>query len=173
MKIFIDFTKPDKHKKFPIFSWLIRLWQRTPYSHVRIRWINSAKQELIFEASGTKVKLIGEVAAKDIHNIVVKSYEVEASKAEYRNLIKLFKYSSVEYGMAQIVGIGLANWLGLKKNPLSQGRKSQVCSELLGLFMVNVKRWQVPINLDIAGPKEIDQALEKLIKDGVPGLKLV
>ena len=35
MKISIGFSKSKK--KFPIGSWLIRAYQRTPYSHVYIR----------------------------------------------------------------------------------------------------------------------------------------
>lgn len=170
-KIFIEFTKPAKG--FCPFSWLIRKIQGTPYSHVRLRWFSRSGIELIYEASGSQVKLIGE-KAQDLHKVKVTcSYEVSVSSEEYRNLIKLFRFASVSYGINQVFGIGAVALLGLKKNPFAKGRGSQVCSELVGLFMDEVKGWEIKYDLDMAGPLEIDLALEEMVKEGVPDLKLL
>ena len=159
----IEFTNP-KDKFFPVFSWVIRAFQRTKYSHVRLHWKSSSGIDIVYEASGSEVKVIGEYAAKDNKVNVVKRYKVKVTNEEYRNLIRLFRFSSVKYGKLQVLGIGLAHIFGLKKNPFAQGRGSQVCSELVGLFLEQVKSWDHGLDLDIAGPLEIDKALQKLCK---------
>jgi len=161
--IHIEFTKPDPAKiKFPIVSWLIRLFQRSKYSHVRLRWQSTSGVEIIYEASGSEVKVIGELSQQDHPIEVVKSYTVKVSRDQYRALIRLFRYAGVKYGYLQILGIALVTIFKLAKNPFSDGRKSQVCSELVGLFITEVKKWDLPLDLDIAGPKEIDQQFAKL-----------
>ena len=58
--IYIEFTKPKKI--LPIYSWLIRAIEGTEYSHVRIRWKSSSGVELVYEAGGRSVRLIGSEA---------------------------------------------------------------------------------------------------------------
>ena len=160
--VYIEFTKP-KGKILPLFSWAIRAFQKTPYSHVRLRWVSKSGVEIIYEASGTKVKIIGEEAQDQFKVHVIKRYRVDLSKEEYRELIRLFKYSSVDYGALQAVGIGISIWLRLSRNILST--KGQVCSELMTIFMEKVKNWPINLNKNLAGPLEVDVALEKIMKN--------
>lgn len=159
-KVYVDFTKP-KNKIFPIFSYIVRFVQNTPYSHVRLRWYSRSGIEIVYEASGSSVKLLGKKSGKIEKAKIIKSYEIKVSVEEYRKLISLFEYASVSYGFLQILGIGIAHLFNLKKNPFADKRKSQVCSELLGLFLKKVKNWPVDFDLDIAGPREIDEFLQK------------
>lgn len=172
MNIYIEFTEPVG-KKFPVYSWIIKATQKTKYSHVRLRWKSTSGVEIIYEASGRSVKVIGE-EAQDHHKVsVIDSYEIEVSPEEYKKLIRLFRYASVDYGVLQAIGIGIATAFNLDKNPFSKGRKSQVCSELVGLFLEEVKNWSICYNLDLAGPKEIQVQLDKYINRNYPGIKKV
>lgn len=164
-QIFIEFTRPSC-RKFPIYSWLIRKIEGTPYSHVRIRWISGAGVELIYEAAGSKVRLIGELAQSKYPVEVIHSFRYEVTNEDYSNLIKLFRYAGVDYGLLQALGIVAVRLFGLSKNPFSRGRNSQVCSELAGLVIEEVLGYDLDINLDIAGPKDIYNYL-KGIKDDV------
>lgn len=161
-EVFVEFTRP-KGKILPIYSWLIRAIEGTPYSHVRIRWESTSGVELIYEAGGSAVRLIGE-QAQDKHPVeVVKHYRFRITKDQYRNLIKLFRFAGVKYSIIQALGIPVSKLLGLKKNPFAQGRKSQVCSELVGIFLKEVLQIQADIDLDLAGPKEIDSILRQVV----------
>lgn len=159
----IDFTK--SRKRLPILSWLIRWIEGTEYSHVRIRWTSSAGVELIYEASGNSVKLIGEYARDKFPVDIVATYEIPVEDTEYRSLIKLFRFASVDYGVCQLLGILAARLCGLKSNPFARGRGAQVCSELVALFMKEVKGWDVPYDLDIAGPRDIEIALQNKLTE--------
>lgn len=170
MKVYVDFTRPDK--PFQPLSWVIRKFQRTEYSHVRIRWTNTVGQQLIFEASGRKIKLIGEKALYLYPTKIVKNYKIELTKHEYRQLIKLFKYSSLDYGIIQLLGIPLVYVFNLKKNPFAKGKKSQVCSELIGIFFKEVKDWDFGLDLDTAGPKQIEKALNAKINQGFQDIEI-
>ena len=168
MDVFIEFTKPVE-RILPVYSWLIRMIEGTEYSHVRIRWQNSIGINLIYEASGSSVKLIGDYATNKHPVEVVHSYKFSLNKEEYRKLISLFRFAGVDYGIKQVFGIALARLFKLKKNPLSQGRRSQVCSELVAMFLVEVLGIiYLPhiINLDLVGPKQIQQLLEKMDSQG-------
>ena len=106
-KIYIEFTKPKGHR-FPILSWAIRKIQKTPYSHVRLTWKSNSGIPIIYEASGSHVKVIGSKAADNYPVHIIKAYEVDVSREEYRSLIRLLDYASVSYGKIQILGIALA-----------------------------------------------------------------
>lgn len=160
----IEFTEPVGHW-FPIYSWLIKKVQGTRYSHVRMSWYGSVdRKKIIYEASGSQVHFKGTLSQKILKANVVKSYSIRLSKDQYRKMIALcMEYAGVSYGSAQAIGIAMVHLFGLKLNPLSQGRSSQVCSELVGRFLVEVLELDLEINLDIAGPLEIDSELKRLM----------
>ena len=161
-KLYIDFTVPAK-SKFPIFSWIIRVWQRVPYSHVRLRWENRYGQNVVLEARGTSVRFSGPIAQAQKPAKIIKTYTTEISKLEYVGLEKLgMEYTGVKYGIKQILGIAIANIFGLQKNPFADGQYSQVCSELVGRYFEEVLNIPIGRSLDMAGPREIDAFLQKL-----------
>lgn len=156
----IDFTTPRDHRA-PLFSWAVRKFQGTPYSHVLIRWTNSVGVEMVYEASGNQVKFLGPLATKGRYR-VHKSYKIWISRWDYRKLIKICtQYAGVDYGQLQVLGIGLANLLGWKKNYLSRGESSQVCSELVARVFKHVLNWEIDFDPDLAGPREIDEYLAR------------
>ena len=161
--ITIEFTRPVG-KKIPIFSYAIRAVQGTEYSHVRLKWKNRSGIDAIYEASGSTVGFIGTLAQQKHKVKVVKSYELHLDDSQYRGLIDLcMTYAGVNYGVLQIFGILLTSIFNLDSNPLSNGKYSQVCSELVGRFLEEVMGFNVNVDLDIAGPRQIDECLQDLV----------
>jgi len=157
--VYIEFTAP---KKCNPFSCAIKAVEGTEYSHVRLRWVNGWGAEMVYEASGTSVKFIGPIALQDLHVEILHSYRFDLSDEHYRKLLQLcIENAGVNYGYLQILGILLVRIFDLQKNPLSSGRKSQVCSEIVGRFLQEVLGIGYQLNLDTAGPKAIQSVLEK------------
>jgi len=158
----IEFTRSTK--TLPLFGWAIQAIQRTKYSHVRLAWFGAGGQiPVIYEASGSNLKFIGPIAAR-YHNQpkIIKSYPFKLNPEQYRALVKLcMENAGVDYGKKQVIGIGLAYALRLKKNPFADGRRSQVCSEIVGSFLEKILGWDTGLDLDIAGPREIQETIEK------------
>lgn len=156
--VYIEFTRPVSTK--PI-SCAIMAVEGTRFSHVRMRWQSSWGEDLVYEASGLSVKFVGPVAMHEKPVQVVHSYALTLSDEQYKALLALcMRYAGVQYGSLQLIGILLVRVLGLVKNPLSRGRKSQVCSEIVGVFLQDVLGIGRELNLDTAGPRDIQKVLE-------------
>jgi len=158
MKLNIGFSK--SRAKFPIMSWLIRLVESTEYSHVFVRWYSTgADADIVYEASGAQVHFKAG-AIFDSKAETVEMYETEIDRETYKKLLHYcMTNAGVDYGMKQILGMGLVKLLGLKKNPLSDGRKSQVCSELAGNLLESID--VADLDLEVAGPKELNEFIRK------------
>lgn len=156
----IGFSKP-KNSIFPIYSWAIRAIYCTKYSHVYVRWYsNAAEADIVYEASGTSVKFkagsIFDKKAETVH-----SYELEIDRETYRKLLNYcMNNAGVSYGIAQALGIAIAKLFKLDKNPFSNDRKAQVCSELVGAILKCLTGIVLPIDLDMASPKDIKEILD-------------
>lgn len=162
----IEFTKPTrKAKPFPILSYIIKLVEQTEYSHVRLSWVNSTGIPVVYEASGHNIKFVGPIADHE-SVIVIKSYRLSLTPEQYRGLIKLcMTYAGLDYGLKQLLGIFLVKLFKLKRNPLSRGTRSQVCSEVVGRFLEEVMGYNTGLDLDIAGPRDIEQYLKQANKE--------
>ena len=152
--VYIGFSKTRKW--FAIFSWLIRLFERTPYSHVYLSWTpNSIGTPVVYEASGAMLKFLNKNIF-DKKNKTIESYRIVIDNNEKKALVKwCLENAGVDYGFTQLFGIALQRIFNLSRNPLSQGRKSQVCSELVGSVLEEVFGERLELDLDVAGPKDI------------------
>jgi len=125
--ITIGFSKSKKF--FPIGSWLIRAYMRTPYSHVYLKFHSeSLDRTLIYEAVGNGVRFVG-LKVWETHAVEVDSFDISINTDSY---IKLLQYcvdnSGVEYGFMQNLGVVLSNLLGKKNNIFTSGLN---CSEIV------------------------------------------
>lgn len=169
-KVYIGFSTPQKPYK--LFSLLIRLYERTPYSHVYLRfpWIGG-KTDLIYQASGTAVNFVG----RDIFyasNKIIKEYELEVTDDAWLSaLVWAANNAGKPYSLRQIFGIIIFNLqkrLGFKhpKNPFSDGRYAYVCSELVASLLIDC--FDIPLDqsfLDTLTPKDIDLFLKSYLKN--------
>ena len=171
MILTIGFSKP-KNKFFPIFSWLIRLVERTPYSHVYLQWYNKYTETLLtYEAGGNSVHFKGKRIYEDTLTPIYE-YEIEITKEQHKALMKYcFEMAGTNYGILQIIGIGYVKFMCClfnkkKSNPFTDGDKSMVCSELVGNVLSDILLKEHHLDLDIAGPRAIYEFMEQLEKNG-------
>jgi len=158
-EVYIEFTRPKK--TFKPLSWAIRAIEGTEYSHVRLRFTKKSGINMVYEASGVDVNFRGPLALEEKPTEVVHSYKLDITPEQFSKMVDLCVYhAAVNYGYIQLVGILLVRVLGLVKNPLSQGRKSQVCSEVVGRFLQEILNIGHDLNLDTAGPREIQRVIE-------------
>lgn len=161
-RIFVEFTRPAKGFK-PI-SWLIRVFQGTKYSHVRIRWITrGTNSEICYEAGGGSIRFMGQVALSSSPAKIMKRYAIELTNPEYKELLKYcLKYAGINYGKIQIIGMAFSYLFRNRKNKLADGKKTMVCSELVYYLLKEVLKYDIDFRPEVDGPKELDKQLEKL-----------
>lgn len=154
--ITIGFSCP-KNRVLPIGSWLIRLYEKTPYSHVYVRFYSeSINRTLIYEAVGGGVRFVS-LAKWEDHAQEVASYTLEVKKC---NAVSLLQYcvdhAGVEYGFMQNIGIVIADIFNLKRNPFRKGKN---CSEAIG-ELLRTEGYRLPKEPNLLTPKDIEQILK-------------
>lgn len=163
----LGFSRPSKeYKKFPIFSWIIRLFEWTPYSHIYAEFKSeSLSRRLVYEASGLSVKFLG---GKLFDTRVEKIYEydLEITESEYKKTLQFaIDNAGKPYGILQIFGLGwviLGRWFGKRwKNPFSNGNQAYVCSELV-IHLLPELRDKFGSDPDVVTPRDIWEYLEEI-----------
>jgi len=139
VKIILGFSIPKDHP-FPILSWIIKLVDKTPYSHVYIRWKSKSMEvDVAYHAAGSIVHFLGK---KEFDKKIqpIEEYELEINKECYRKLVKkCMEKAGTDYGKKQALGLGLQKIFKLKENPFSDGEKSDVCSETAMEIMSDIR----------------------------------
>ena len=154
----IQFTRPQGGFK-PLSS-LIRVIQGTPYSHVRLHWVNSSGVPLVYEASRSSVSFQGPLAQKNHPVDILDDYSFELDRQQYRKLVEVcMTYAGIDYGKLQLVGIGIRDLLNLEDNPFADGNNSLICSELVGRVLLEVLHMDICDDFDTIGPKELHKFL--------------
>ena len=161
----VEFTRPKDSK---LISNLIMKIQGSKYSHVRVKWTSSSGITLVYEASRSSVKFVGPISQSNHPVEVIRCYKITVSPTEFRSLIDVcITYADVSYGTLQLIGMGLVRLFKLKKNPFGDGAKTQVCSELLSKILERVKKWHHDMDMEIAGPKELDLFMASKVDQGM------
>ncbi len=155
--ITIGFSKP-KNRLLPIASWLIRLYEKTPYSHVYVRFYSeSINRTLVYEAVGEGVRFVGlkewELKAEE-----VASFTLPVKKCNATTLLQYcVDHAGEEYGFWQNVGIVIADVFRMRKNPFRRGKN---CSEAIG-DLLRMEGYELPKEPNLLTPKDIYQILSK------------
>jgi hypothetical protein len=147
----------SKSKKFlPIGSWLIRLYEGTPYSHVYLKFYSqSLDRFLIYEAVGVGVRLIGK-KEWSLHAEEVVSFDIPVISGNYISLLQhCVDHAGTDYGFLQNIGIPLARLLRLKSNPFQSGVN---CAEEI-YKVLNLSGYTVDKKIDLVTPKDIFNAI--------------
>ena len=164
MQITVTFTKP-KGKFVPI-SWLIRLFDGfARYSHVALEWDCAyVNVPCAYHASGSNVHLLNKKLF-DKKVIRVKKYIFTLNEEEQiKHLSFVYTHAGTTYSQKQILGIFLTKMKLAKSNPFTDGKHGQVCSEVVGRWLLEVKGIDVGSDLDNTGPAQIDKFLERLVE---------
>lgn len=160
-KIKIGFSKSKK--KFAFFSWAIRLFQKTPFSHVYVRRVAGFGEEYVYQASGAMVNFMGIDTFHQLHE-VIEEFEFEISAEDTRNLLrKSIRFAGRPYGRKQIFAILLAELFGIKSKSLQDQEYAFICSELVVDLMdaANIcKKDSWGKSPDLVTPKDIYKKLK-------------
>ncbi len=150
------------HKNFNLISWAIRSVEKTPYSHVYIRFkADSLGRWLIYQASHDQLNFMPMDDFKSI-NSVVEEYAVAVSDVQKRDVVRYCVDTvSRPYGRLNLIGVGVSrlakDWFGLDlKNPFRDGGKTQICAELAGRILNILGAGISDQDLELAGPKYIN-----------------
>lgn len=133
----IGFSKPKKWKPF---AWLIMKGYGAPYDHVYVRIHSDLyKRDLIYQASKMMVNFMG-IDVFQSENEIIKEFPVSISDDQYVKMMQFaIDNAGKPYGTLEAVGLAvvrLAQLVGIKiKNPLGDGGKTYVCSELAGFIL--------------------------------------
>lgn len=132
--IYVGFSSPRGW--FQPFSWLIRKWQATQYSHVFVIFPAGSFDGLI------ETSLICEAAKGSVRNVagpfffphvqVHRLFKIELDDAPLRDSFRVAaSFMGANYSFTENLGIVFASIFGLKKNPFGQGAVEFKCSELV------------------------------------------
>jgi len=142
-------------------------WYNQPYSHVYVRWKSvETNVEVVYEASGMNLHFTN-ISTFKYKSVSTHEYKFTVTKAQYYKMLQFcMENAGVDYGYKQLVGIA---WVKLNRvfrreisNPYGDNRKSQVCSEVTGYILEDTMELDVPVNLDVAGPRDIDDFLREI-----------
>ena len=147
------FSKPINNR-FPIFSWLIRLFENTKYSHVSMHFYSeSLDRTIIYEAAGAETRFIGRNMWEK-HCQPLFKFKIEITNDQYVKLMQhCIDTSGMKYGLKLAFGMVLAKVFSLKKNPFSDLNK-KVCSTAIGELLVDLD-YKIDKNLELLTPEDI------------------
>lgn len=164
-QITIGFSKASTF--FPIYSWLIMAAERTPFSHVYIKYTDSELQrDVIFQASHTLVNYMGSTVF-DTEETVVQEFAFTISD-QTMTKIRQFAIDNAgkPYGFWSVIGLAYVQilaFVGLKVvNPLRDEGSTFVCSELVATILKDCTNVEITEDLDTVTPKDIYAIVSKL-----------
>jgi hypothetical protein len=169
MKIIqIVFSKSTS--KFAPFSWAIMLIEKTTYSHVSIKLIDSETNlPIYYQASHMAVNCMSE-------NMWLTQEEIiESFQFEIDDKLQIdFKTFAIEklglpYGVVSIFGLGIVQFFKLfgKKinNPFKEAGATYVCSQLIAALLENAKVISLnSVDLNNMTPEDLHAIVENLPK---------
>jgi hypothetical protein len=159
----VGFSRPRKW--FVPFSWLIRLFDGTPYSHVYIRFYSSKYDRwMVYQASHTYVNFYG-MPSFEKEALVVREFDIEVDDETRASVIKFaIDNAGVPYNLKTVFGIAFVKIAALfgvviDKNPLTGD--GFFCSLLVGDIMVGKLGNKLPGDPNLWTPRVIYETLEK------------
>jgi len=174
--VYVGFSSPRQW--FQPFSWLIRKWQATQYSHVFVifpaQFLEGLSEtHLICEAAHGSVRT---VAAKFFFpNVKIWTlYKIQIDDATFRKSFGVgASYLGAHYSLRENAGIVLADWLRLKRNPLGEGSVGQKCSETTFYILQALGfNFDSALDPDLIDPKNIEQTLFEMAQ-GHPAISFI
>lgn len=164
-KIRIGFSRPLK-KKFPIFSWLIRLYEGTPYSHVYIRWETKYGLDICYHAASLFLHFLSDGCfKKEIE--VVEEFSFDISDSQFDEFMKFcLETCGQDYGLLEVFGIPLMDLLKLSHNPFGKGTDKEFCAELVVRALGKMSVSGLPFDADRVRLKEVYQFVNTRFQAG-------
>ena len=153
--------------KFPIFSWLILLTQKTPYSHVYLKYKDDNLQRTVyFQASHTLVNYMGESTFL-AQETVVQEFNFIISDNSFLSVQQFaIDNAGKPYGTLEICGLALvqiASLFGIKmQNPFKDAGTSWICDQLQAALLETCENVSLPMPLNEMKPKDMYNLVSSL-----------
>lgn len=167
-QITIGFSKAST--KFPIFSWLIMLTQKTPYSHVYLKYTNDyADRVVYYQASHTLVNYMNEPTFLGQEK-VVEEYTFNISNDSFKAVLQFaIDNAGKPYGTLSIIGLAMvqiAMLFGIRMhNPLKKAGETWICDQLIAQLLASCENVKLPMPLDDMTPADMNAFVKTLPKD--------
>lgn len=155
---------------FPIFSWLIMLAQRTPYSHVYLKYQDEYLGQLLyFQASHTLVNYMSQPVFL-AQETIVKEFTFNISDATFLSTLQFAaNQAGKPYGVLEICGLALVefgSFIGIKiMNPFKDAGSTWICDQLVAAILSNCENVKLPMPLDQMAPKDVFNLVSSLPTD--------
>lgn len=160
-KFKIGFSKSKV--KFPIFSWLIRLYQNTEFSHtyVELDTKHVFEDDTIFQSSKGMVNYMSKLFFLT-ENIVTDEFEFELPDEVYRKMrVELHRYAGLKYAFMQNLGIVYTDIMRiLGKRVSNPWRKGYNCSELIYKHVIKYLYPEYKYDPETITPKDVYNMLK-------------
>lgn len=164
-QIVIGFSRASTF--FPIFSWLIMLTEKTPYSHVYLKYTDGdLNRTVYFQASHTLVNYMSEDTFL-AQEKVIKEFAFEVSDESFLAMQQFaLDNAGKPYGSLQILGLAwvqLGLLFGLQfHNPFNDAGNTWVCNQLQAALLQKCENIQLPMPLNDMSPKDMYDMVSKL-----------
>ncbi len=141
--------------RFPLFSWAIRAYEGTPFSHVFVRWQTSVGPSICYHAAHATLHFLSDTQFnKQIQ--VVEQFEFEVSDEAYGKLLKYcLETCGNDYALVGVFGVLFSDIFKLKKNPFEEGPLEQYCAELVYRILGEMSGAQLTLDADRVKLKEV------------------
>lgn len=154
---------------FPIFSWAIMAAQRTPYSHVYLKYQDEyLGQIMYYQASHTLVNSMSESVFLS-QETPIYEFTFNVSDESFLACMKFAaNQSGKPYGVLEICGLAfveIGSFVGIKiTNPFKDAGQTWICSELIAELLNQCENINLPTDLNDMTPKEMYELVNTLPK---------
>jgi hypothetical protein len=167
-QITIGFSKAST--SFPIFSWAIMAVQKTPYSHVYLKYQDEfLGQPMYYQASHTLVNTMSETVFL-AQETVVQEFTFNVSDASFKACLQFAaNQAGKPYGTMEICGLALcelALLVNIKiNNPFKDAGTTWICDQLIAALLNTCENVKLPIPLNDMMPKDVHALVSSLPTD--------
>ena len=155
---------------FPIFSWLILLTQKTPYSHVYLKYQDEyLGQTMYYQASHT---LVNSMSAPVFlaQETVIQEFTFNVSDASFLAAMRFAaNQAGKPYGGLEICGLALvqlASLVNIKiQNPVKDEGTTFICDQLVAALLQECEGVTLPTDINNLTPKDVYAIVQSLPQD--------
>lgn len=161
--IIVGFSRPKAF--FEPFSWFIRFFYWSPFSHSYVRiQLEGLNEQIIFQASGLVVNFVGETVFDSKENICREfTFPIKDKKALLQFAINQL---GKPYSVTGVLGMMLVRFgqlIGIKiGNPFKYDQSSDFCSELVSYVLETYEGIAIDQPVANLAPADLLEILAKL-----------
>jgi len=160
MQLLVGFSSA---KKWHWTTWLVKLVEGTPFSHVYIRVIDGDSDAVCNIAPDEKQFLpYNEFIS---YNNIIREFPLTFNQSHLNEILPKLKPNSLPYNFGKIISIGISRLLGKHAIRLSKylwnRHKGIICTELTVAVLL-AAGYSIDIDLHKSGPKKIFEVLSNI-----------